>query len=155
MRFFSAATRILLATTGALVLVACDNLASVEDEKNRNRAKLTDSDLVITQNLNNPQFNIFNYFQSENPHTEIEKNFRFTGLNPQNYQIDQDSFTTASCTGAHGNFALYLVNSNQTVEITSSTQFRAVANNLLKVVFSNPGSCRSLNYRFSILPIGN
>jgi hypothetical protein len=134
--------------------VSCSELANQKDEKSAGRMKLQNSDLLITTNSFQPQFNILNYFQSEKPHTQIEKIFSFPNQSTtSSYRLDKANIEAEGCDGNLPSFLLYAIKGSEIVDANSKKIFTASGSTQLQIVVSNSGSCQKVAVRFSILKV--
>lgn len=137
-----------------LFAVSCSELSNKEDEKASGRLKLEKSDLLLTSNPYQPQFNLLNYFQSEKPHTQIEKIFSFPGNTvTSNFRLDRANIDAEGCEGTLPSFLIYAINGNQIIDANSKRVFQADSSTQLQILISNSGSCQKVAIRFSILKI--
>ncbi len=146
--------RTLFLFVSLMFITACE-VTPPDDNGKNDGYKLGNSNVVITRDLSDPQFNVLNYAQSESPHKLIEKDFRFTGVNRGNYKVDQQSFSPTNCTSGGTDYSLFILNGDKVGKIEPSQDFTASKDDVLKVSVSNTGGCQNINYKFSVLPVGN
>lgn len=134
-----------------LSLTACEVENADDKGSDKGRMKLDDTNIVITNNKQIPEYNVLRYFQSQNPHAQVEKSFRFTATSTRAYRVDEHSFNSAGCTGGAATFSMFLFRGSNVFEVPIGREFEAVGNDVFRAVVTNSGLCQTLDLRFSLI----
>lgn len=136
------------------VFIGCAPVEKGEDSGQGGAYRLPDDEFRTSPNQQNPVYNVLSYFEKDNPHVVVERNFRKNTSGSAELVIFDYSFTAAQCddTKSRAEHTLFVVSGSTVKKLEDLRPFHLGANDFLRVSVDNSVRCRSLYLRFAAVP---